>query len=142
MSYSFRPKGCYSSCYSDYTGYFCGYFNTHSTGNGEGTDTGNDQYIHCRSSDNGMGGTYSPSGTNRAANAQAACESHCGTCTTSMCGGCNNKGWRCASQHNCNQAFVWVINAGENNMGCGWSTCALDSDDSMDWYKESSTCSI
>ena len=47
VSYSFDPKGCYSSCYSDYTGYFCGRFNTHATGSGLGTDTGNNRYLHC-----------------------------------------------------------------------------------------------
>ena len=48
VSYSFRPKGCYSKCYSAGTGYYCASFNTHAIGNGEGTDTGNDQYIYCR----------------------------------------------------------------------------------------------
>ena len=46
VSYSFHPKRCYSSCYSN-SGYFCGKFNTHATGDGSGTDTGNDKYIHC-----------------------------------------------------------------------------------------------
>lgn len=32
VSYSFRPKGCYSNCYSDFAGFFCRMFNSHATG--------------------------------------------------------------------------------------------------------------
>jgi hypothetical protein len=49
VSYSFMPKGCSTGCYSDFTGYFCGYFNTHATGSGTGTDTENNEYLHCLS---------------------------------------------------------------------------------------------
>ena len=50
VSYSIRPKGCYTISFSESYGYTLGYFNTHVTGSGAGTDTGDNRYVHCLSS--------------------------------------------------------------------------------------------
>ena len=50
VSYSIRPKGCYTISFSESYGYALGYLNTHVTGSGAGTDTGDHRYLHCLSS--------------------------------------------------------------------------------------------
>eukprot|EP00927_Polykrikos_kofoidii_P085179 TRINITY_DN918_c1_g1_i8.p1 TRINITY_DN918_c1_g1~~TRINITY_DN918_c1_g1_i8.p1 ORF type:complete len:427 (+),score=40.87 TRINITY_DN918_c1_g1_i8:74-1354(+) len=38
VSYSFEPKGCYSTCFTEHAGYHCRKFNGHPSGNGKGSD--------------------------------------------------------------------------------------------------------
>ena len=113
-SYSFTPKGCYSSCYLDSTGYFCGYFNTHATGSGTGTDSGNNRYLHCLSNAllvphpacNTECGAPGWSGTGA-----GAAQGRCHNCwTTVLLGNCPSgtdhvyDGWTsddCCNEHSC-----------------------------------------
>jgi len=50
VSYSIRPKGCYTIAYTESYGYTLGYFNNHVTGSGLGTDIGDHRYMYCLAS--------------------------------------------------------------------------------------------
>lgn len=71
---------------------------------------------------NGKGGTYTPAG-NKQSNAKLACESFYGqTCTNSLCGSCNAKGYIRQGNGNCGQSDVWNYYNNDQGMSCNWPT--------------------
>ncbi len=74
---------------------------------------------------NGMGGTYvppDPTGTDRKANAMAACESFhgAGNCCDDGCGSCNAHGYHLCGAPNCNGSTYWNYDNTSQDLGCGW----------------------
>jgi hypothetical protein len=126
VSYSFKPKGCYSECYSSYAGWFCRGFNTHPTGNGEGVDTANNRFVLCATTQ----AAYSLVGRGVAGgmeiwnvgNAQGAGVQACYEAVV--------------ADNRCNKDYFTYVQRADLNCGCRGSsgTFSVRNDDNADYY--------